>query len=308
MAIYSKATLGYDDNLITFNDFTLDPIYRSITRIPQKFQIRQQDIPIPFESGVSDFNTLLGETVYVIQGKMYSSGESVYDSGLNALRDVANLDLEQNDINEGTLFTNDGYVPYKWGDGSGELSKQLFVKPLYVMAAENTQQGFVLPFTIYCKVKDPTIYGATLKTASTLAGTPGATTSSAAYPFAYPIAFGATYYTVTATATNNGSVPTYPQSIDVYGPVTAPQITNNKTGESITVAVTLNSSSDHLQIQYAKDYLSVTLNGISVLNKVSTNSVYFRIKPGGNGISLTGSSISSGAYATLNYYDGYSLA
>ena len=308
MAIYSKATLGYDDNLITFNDFTLDPIYRSITRIPQKFQIRQQDIPIPFESGVSDFNTLLGETVYVIQGKMYPSGESVYDSGLNSLRDVANLDLEQNDINEGTLFSNDGYVPYKWGDGSGELSKQLFVKPLYVMAAENTQQGFVLPFTIYCKVKDPTIYGATLKTASTLAGTPGATTGSAAYPFAYPIAFGATYYTVTATATNNGSVPTYPQSIDVYGPVTTPQITNNKTGESITAAVTLNSSSDHLQIQYAKDYLSVTLNGISVLNKVSTNSVYFKIKPGGNGISLTGSSISSGAYATLNYYDGYSLA
>jgi len=308
VAIYSKATLGYDDNLITFNDFTLDPIYRSITRIPQKFQIRQQDIPIPFESGVSDFNTLLGETVYVIQGKMYPSGESVYDSGLNALRDVANLDLEQNDINEGTLFSNDGYVPYKWGDGSGELSKQLFVKPLYVMAAENTQQGFVLPFTIYCKVKDPTIYGATLKTASTLAGTPGATTGSAAYPFAYPIAFGATYYTVTATATNNGSVPTYPQSIDVYGPVTTPQITNNKTGESITAAVTLNSSSDHLQIQYAKDYLSVTLNGVSVLNKVSSNSVYFKIKPGGNGISLTGSSISSGAYATLNYYDGYSLA
>jgi len=308
VAIYSKATLGYDDNLITFNDFTLDPIYRSITRIPQKFQIRQQDIPIPFESGVSDFNTLLGETVYVIQGKMYPSGESVYDSGLNALRDVANLDLEQNDINEGTLFSNDGYVPYKWGDGSGELSKQLFVKPLYVMAAENTQQGFVLPFTIYCKVKDPTIYGSTLKLASTAAGDPTATVGSAAYPFSYPIAFGATYYSVTATATNNGTIAVYPQSIDVYGPVTSPKITNTKTGEYIQVNCTLNSPSDHLQIQYAKDYLAVTVNGVNSLQNVTSASTFFKIKPGGNGISLTGSSISSGSYATVNYYDGYSLA
>jgi hypothetical protein len=308
MSIYTKSTLGYVDNQITFNDYSLDPIYRTITRIPQKYQIRQQDLPIPFEGGIADFNTMIGETYYLIQGKMYPSNEDTYDSGLAALRDVANLDLTQNDPNQGTTFSNDGYVPYVWGDASGELTKQLFVKPMYVMAAENTQQGFVLPFTIYCKVKDPTIYGATLKTASTAASTPGASSGSAVYPLKYPIVYGATYYSVTATATNEGAVPTYPQSIDVYGPVTTPVITNNKTGEFIKVNATLNSATDHLQIQYAKDYLSVTLNGVNYLKNVTSDSTYFKIHPGGNGISLTGSSISSGSYATVNYYDGFSLA
>jgi Phage tail protein len=308
MSVYTIATLGYPDNQVRFNDYTLPVIYRTITRLPQHFDMRSQDIPIPFESGVSDFKTLLGSANYMLQGKMYPSSEDTYDSGLAALRDVANLDLDQGDINSGNVFNNNGYVSYQWGDASGNLTKQIFVKPLFLQAAENTRQGFVLPFTIYCKVKDPTIYGTTLKTASTIDGTPGNTTGSAAYPFAYPIAFGATYYTVTATATNNGTVGTYPQSIDIYGPVTTPRITNGATGEYIEVAVTLNSSSDHLQIQYAKDYLAVTLNGVSVLNKVSSASTYFKIQPGGNGISLTGSSISAGSYASVNYYDGYSFA
>lgn len=308
MSIYARATLGYSDNQIVFNDYALDPIYRSITRIPQKYQIRQEDLPIPFESGIADFNTLLGETTYVIQGKMYPASEDTYDSGLNKLRDIANLDMEQSDTNGGNVFDNDGYVPYSWGDGGGDLTKQLFLKPLYVMAAENTQQGFVVPFTIFCKVKDPTIYGATLQEASTQASTPGASSGSAVYSFTYPIAYGATYYTVSATIFNNGSVPTDPQSIDVYGPVTNPKITNNKTGEFIQVNVSLGSSTDHLQIQYSKDYLSVTLNGVNNLKNVSTDSTYFKLKPGGNSISLTGTSISSGAYATVQGFDGYSLA
>jgi hypothetical protein len=308
MSVYTKATLGYTDNFITFNDYTLDPVYRSITRLPQKYQVRQQDIPIPFESGVADFNTLLGETIYVIEGKMYPASESSYDSGLNKLRDVCNLDLEQQDTNVGTTFSNDGYVPYVWGDVGGDLTKQLFVKPLYVMCAEDTRQGFVVPFKIYCKIKDPTIYGATLLTASTAQGTPGAISGTSAYPFVYPTNFGATYYTVTATAINAGSVPTYPQSIDVYGPCTNPVISNGATGESITVNTTLNSPSDHLQIQYAKDYLNVIVNGVNNLKNVTASSVYFKIKPGGNVISLTGTSISSGSYATVTYYSGYSLA
>jgi hypothetical protein len=239
---------------------------------------------------------------------MYPKSQNTYDTGLNAIRDVANLDLEQNDSNVGTVFSNDGYVPYLWGDASGALAKQLFVKPLYVHAAETTKQGYVVPFVIYCKVKDPTIYSGSLKIASTAQGIPGSTTGSAAYPFTYPIAFGATYYTVSAAAENIGTVPTYPQSIDVYGPVTSPKVTNGLTGEYIQVACTLNSSSDHLQIQYGKDYLSVTVNGVNNLHNVASGSTYFKIHPGGNSISLTGSSISSGSYATVSYYSGYSLA
>lgn len=239
---------------------------------------------------------------------MYPASENSYDTGLARLRDVSSLDLEQIDPFEGSLFSNDGYVPYIWGDGTGALTKQLFLKPLYVMAAEDTRQGFVLPFTIYCKIKDPTIYGGTLKVASTINGTPGSTTGSAAYPFTYPVNFGATYYTVSATATNNGTVSTYPESIDVYGPVTNPKVTNGTTGEYLQVNCTLNSSTDHLQIQYGKDYLNIVVNGVNNMQNLQSGSTYFKIHPGGNGISLTGTSISAGSYATVAYYDGYSLA
>lgn len=308
MSVYTKATLGYPDNQIVFNDTAQDPYLRVKARTPQKFQIREQDIPVPFESGVADFNTLIGQTIYVISGVMYPSSENTYDSGLSALRDVSSLDMEQVDPYSSSVFSNDGYVPYVWGDASGNLDKQLFVKPLYVQAAESTASGYVLPFTLYCKVKDPTIYSANLKVASTIQGNPTSTVGSAVLPFAFPIAFGATYFTVTGTAFNLGSVSTYPQSIDIYGPVVSPVITNTKTGEFLKVAVTMSSTSDHLQIQYSKDYLNVTLNGVNSLQFVSTDSTYFKIRPGGNGISLTGTSISSGAYATISYYDGYSLA
>ena len=246
--------------------------------------------------------------MYVIDGTMYPRSQDTYDSGLNALRDVANLDLAQNDANGGNVLDNNGYVPYVWGDSSGVLSKQLFVKPVYVQAAESTRQGYVVPFRLFCKVKDPTIFGATLKTASTANGSPTTAAGSALYPFTYPVSFGATYYTVSATATNNGTIPVYPQSIDVYGPVTNPKVTNTTTGEYIQINCTLASSTDHLQIQYNKDYLGVYLNGVSQLQNRTTDSTFFKLKPGGNALALTGNTISTGSYVDVFYYDGYSLA
>ena len=144
MSIYTKSTLGYPDNQVVFNDITTDPYFRVNARAPKKYQIRDQDIPIPFESGVADFNTLVGQTIYVLDGTMYPRSESTYDTGLNALRTVSDLDLSQDDPYQASVFSNDGYVPYLWGDSSGSLTKQMFVKPLYVMASESTAQGLVV--------------------------------------------------------------------------------------------------------------------------------------------------------------------
>ena len=98
MSIYSQATLGEPDNQLVFNDYTLDPVFRALARAANKFQIRQQDLPVPFESGSNDFLTLLGDTSYVIRGKMYPGGEGAYDAGLQKLRDVCSLELNQADI------------------------------------------------------------------------------------------------------------------------------------------------------------------------------------------------------------------
>ena len=302
MSIYSLATLGQPDNFITFNDYTANPVYRAQTRAPRQFQVRQDDIPIPFESGISDFSTLIGQTIYVIKGTMYPRDEISYDNGIAALRAACSLDMQQNsDYN-----TDSGYVPYTWEEAAG--SKTLFVKALYVQLIEDTRQGYVQPFTIYCKIKDPTVFGATLKLASTAESDITVTTGAAEYPFTYPIVYGSTNYTVTADANNLGTLPAYPFSIDVYGPVTNPKVINARTGEFIQVNNTLNSVSDNLHIEYTKDSLEVTLNGQSVVANVTTDSIYFKIQPGVNTIQLSGASIGDGSYAVVSYRDSSALA
>jgi hypothetical protein len=304
MSIYEESTLGEPDNQIVFNNPDVDPFYRIKTRMPQKYQLRQEDFPVPFDSGISDFLTLIGQTVYILSGIMYPSTESSYDAGQYALRAVTSLSLEQADPYQ----SDEGYVPYMWGDASGANAKQLFVKALYVMMTEDTKQGLQQPFQIVCKIKDPTIYGTTLKIASTAQANPSVTTGAAALPFALPIAIGSTLYTVSANANNIGLTDTDPQSITIYGPIVNPRITNGATGEFIEVDVTLATSSDVLLIQYSKDSLVVTLDGVSVLQYVTGSSTFFKIIPGVNTMQLTGQVVSTGAYAEVAFYDAWDLA
>lgn len=300
MSIYLGSTLGTTSNQIVFNDYTASPVYRIQSRQPQRRSIRELDIPVPFENGISDFETLIGQTVYVLEGTMYPGSESEHANGLAALRRISSLELQQDDI-----LSDDGYVPYQWDEATGD--KILYVKVLYVQIIENTRQGLVQPFRLICKVKDPTIYGATLKAASTEQANPSTSTGAAVYSFAYPIVFGASVFSVTSDATNSGDLPTYPIGINVYGPVNSPKISNTATGEYIEV--TTNVGADEvLSIAYDKDSLSVTKEGVSVLHLVTDNSTYFKLQPGGNPIQLTGSSISDGAYVTVTYRDAWPLS
>lgn len=302
MSIYSQATLGFPDNMITFNDYANFPVYRSQTRSPVQFQMRSDDIPVPNESGTNDFRTLVGQTLYVIKGTMYPKDATTYYSGITALRAACSLDLQQNsDYN-----TDSGYVPYTWSEGS--TSKTLFVKALYVQITEDTRNGYVQPFTIYCKIKDPIIYGSTLKTATTQASDASATTGAAAYPFTYPVVIGSTLYDVSSTADNNGNIPSYPSSIYIYGPITNPRITNSANGDYIQVNTTLNNGSNVLYMGYNNSKLIVTVDGNSEVHLVTTDSTYFKIEPGENVLTLSGATIGDGAYAVLAYRDSYALA
>lgn len=300
MAIYSASSLGTDTNKVNFNAYSTFPIYRLISRRPQQRNIRELDIPIPFESGISDFETLIGKSAYILEGIMYPGTESQYDSGLRALRKVASLDVSQEDI-----LADDGYVPYLFTEFN--TTKIIYMKVLYVDVPENTRKGLVQPFRLVCKVKDPVIYGGTLKQASTEAASFTVAAGTAQYPFGYPIAFGASTSSVSTDVNNEGDIPVYPISINIYGPVNVPKITNNQTGEYIQVNANLATSSNVLTIAYDKDSLSVEVDGTSNLNNVSTTSTYFKLEPGSQNYTLTGSSIATGAYATISYRDGFGL-
>jgi hypothetical protein len=301
ISIYSQATLGEPDNQIQFNDISSDPYFRVVSRAPQKFQIRQQDLPVPFESGSDDFLTLIGDSAYIIQGIMYPSTELKYDEGLQLIRSVSSLDLQQADI-----LSDEGYVPYIWGNANGNL-QTVFMKVLYAQLAETTAQGFVQPFVLYAKVIDPTIYLGIEQQASTAGTGSPYTTGNAAFPFTFPVVFGAELYTVNAAAFNTGSLPVYPRAVTIYGPITNPKLTNVTTGEFISINVTLGSS-DVLSLSYNNTKQIANLNGANVLKSVSTDSTFWKVHPGTNVMSLSGTSSGTGAYATVTYLSGSPLA
>lgn len=300
MSIYGDSSLGTATNKVSFNSYTTFPIYRIVSRRPQQRQIRELDIPVPFENGISDFETLIGKTAYVIEGIMYPGGESEYDAGLRALRKLASLDISQDDI-----LSDEGYVPYVFEEFN--TSKQIFMKVLYVDVPENTRKGLVQPFRLVCKVKDPTIYSATLNQADTSQAAFGVATGTAAFSFGYPIAYGASTTSVSVDANNQGDVAVYPVSINIHGPVNVPKITNTTTGEYIQVNTNLATTANELVIAYDKDSLSVEVDGVSVLDDVTTASTWFKIQPGSNIFQLSGSSVSDDAYATVSYYSGFGL-
>lgn len=301
MSIFDTSTLGTDANLLTFNDYTTFPIYRVQSRQPQQRQIRDYDLPVPFESGISDFETLIGKSAYIIEGTMYPDGPSGAEAALQKLRKVANLDVEQADV-----LSDSGYVPYVFTEEVE--NKQIFVKVLWVDLPETTRKGLVQPFRLVCKIKDPTIYGATLKQANTGPANFAAATGSARYPFGYPIGYGSSTTSVSVNANNAGDTPVYPVGISIFGPINNPRITNTTSGQYIEVDVNLASSSNNLIIQYDKDTLLVELDGVSQLRYVTSGSTYFKIRPGDNIFSLTGASIVSGSYAIVSFRDGFSLS
>lgn len=229
---------------------------------------------------------------------MYPGSETTYDSGLNALRTVCSLDVEQADP-----ASDSGYVPYTYGDSAGDYSKQIFVKPLYLSVSENTRQGYVLPFKIFCKIKDPIVFSGAAKVATTQTANFSQTTGAAVFAIAFPVVFGSTLFTVSATAQNNGTQTGYPASIIVHGPVNVPKITNGATGEFIKINTNMTSVNDVLTITYDKDTFTIDLNGTSQVQNLTSDSTLWKLKPGSNVISLTGSSVSTSAYAVVNYYD-----
>lgn len=306
MAIYDINYLGTTANRVYFNDYTGEfqdggTVFRVKSRAPQSRQIRELDIPIPFENGISDFETLIGKTAYVIDGTMYPGGESDSEQGLATLRRVTSLELNQDDV-----LSDSGYIPYSWTEFSH--NKQVFMKPLYVNIVESTRQGLVQDFRIVAKIKDPTIYDEDLNQASTQAAAFGAATGTAIFPFKFPIVFGASTSSVSVDANNTGDLPAYPVSINIHGPVNSPKITNTATGEFIEVTVNLSTISNELVIAYDKDSLVVTLDGVSVINQVTAASTYWKLQPGSNVISLTGSSVSNNAHATVSYYSAWPLS
>ena len=252
----------------------------------------------------------------VLEGKLYPDNEQQFASGREALNKLASLEIEQADSS-----SDQGYVPYVYTEG---IQKQIALKALYVDMPESTRQGIVQPFKIVCKIKYPVAHSTQAKTATlnTVNVTPiGGTviptlvpmtigptgTTGTTLPVKLPVALGASATTGGATATNAGSLSSFP-TIQVYGPVNRPRITNVTTGEYIEWNTTLGTS-DSITATYNQENISMTgVGGANIYGLLTSGSTLFRVRPGINNFTLTGSSLGVGAYATVNFLDSYPIS
>lgn len=300
-SVFDTSTLGTSNNEISFNDDSLDIYYRITDRYVMNRQVRQNDMPLPEQMGIADFQTLLGSSNYLIQGTMYPNDDSGYDQGKKALRKLASLEIEQADND-----ADEGYVPYKIAESDG-FDKQIFMKVLYVDTRESSRNGLKLPFRLFCKIKSPVVLSQVAAQANLGSATATATGSSN-LPWALPKAIGLTSYSSSGTITNSGDIGTYP-TITVFGPVTSPRITNSTTGEYIELtSINLPTGTDTLSINYDQDSISITQAGVSVLNRLTSGSTLFKIRPGANTLALTGATVGTGAYATVSAFHAWPLS
>lgn len=316
MAISDLSTLGASDNQITFNDYASSPLFRVQQRYPTKREIEQLHFALPESMGIADFQTLIGSTVFILDGKMYPNNEQEFNSGRQALRKLANPYLAQNDS-----LTDGGYVPYKF---TANVPQQLFVKVLYVDMQENTTFGQIQPFRLYCTVKYPVIFAQQVVTGNLTLGTSPAATGGAVIPatipmsigtgassttflpFTLPVILGATPSAGSLTLNNIGDFPAYP-TITIYGPISNPTLINLVTGEYISLNLTLQSGASAV-LAYDQDSTSVTANNQNAQAFLTSGSTLFKIPTGTTAFTLSGSSIGQGASATISFFPAWPLS
>jgi phage-related protein len=171
-------------------------------------------------------------------------------------------------------------------------SRKVTIDPEYTFGYIRTQT------TLFCP--DPRYYDATLTSLSLTPAVAGGRTYNRTYNLTYP----AYSNTASGSVVNSGWSSTYP-TITIVGPIVSPVITNFTTGESLTVAVTM-ASTDTLVLDLLNK--TVTLNGSTARNLLTTASRWFGISPGTTLIGFTGN---NGTYtagvttATIAYRSAY---
>ncbi|MFE2409842.1 hypothetical protein ACFXDE_16015 [Kitasatospora sp. NPDC059408] len=136
-------------------------------------------------------------------------------------------------------------------------------------------------FDVELFAADPLLYDDGETTAKLLPTAPRG--SVAIFPMKLPFGFmkaGAVFVAQPAELAVRGNSPTWPV-FTITGPVTNPTVLNRRTGERLTVQLSVPTSEVLVIDTRAR---SVTLNGASRYGALSADSTWFALRPGGNGL------------------------
>jgi len=298
-AVYEPTwTLGTSSNLLSFNVTNSDPFFRLKNFITTRRQLKEFDIDIPESLGIADFESFIGKMYVVLDGVMYPKTAATYETGKQQLRKVSSIVVAQLDTN-----SDAGYVPLKF---QGTVPQQINLKVEYVDLPGSTRNGLKQPFRMFCKIKYPVIF-AQAATSFTIGNSSASISGNSYLPWVLPKVIGATTYSSNGAITNGGDLATYPSFV-INGPINLPRITNTNTGEYIELNYNLATSGDNIVVNYDQDTLSVTKSGNSVLNTLTSGSTLFKIRPGTVNLTLTGSSVGSGAFASGSINSAWPLS
>lgn len=151
-------------------------------------------------------------------------------------------------------------------------SRRVIIDPDYTFGFIRSQVMLFCP--------DPRYYDATLTSLSLSPAVAGGRTYNRTYNLTYP----AFSNTSSGSIVNNGWATTYP-TLTITGPIANPVVTNVNLGLNLTVAVTL-ASTDTLVIDLLNK--TITLNGSTARNLLTTNSKWFGFGVGTSTINFTG--------------------
>ena len=316
MILFDSFTIGTENNEVSFNDDSTTPYFRARSFNPSRRDLKEFEGQLPEGSGINDTQSYVNKMYILIDGTMYPDDENDYHDGMEQLRKLSSLDVEQSDS-----LSDVGYVPIRFSDA---VRKQIFVKVLYVDMPQSTRGGLKQQFRLLCKVKYPAIYSVNSHssnlTVSAVAQLGGAAIpayipmtissplgGSTTFPMEFPVVFGASASQGAGPIINEGDLPSYP-TISIYGPLSKPRVTNVSTGEFIELDINLASASESATITYDQDSLSVTSNNTNVYGKLTTGSTLFKLKPGENNLLFSGSSVGTSANVTVTWFDTWPLS
>lgn len=151
-------------------------------------------------------------------------------------------------------------------------------------------------FTIGLIAPDPRKYSTALQTVTVAQGSPAA---GLAPPLTPPLTLPAGAPPMSATITNNGSFETRP-TITISGPITAPAVVNQTTGQAVSFAALTLAATDVLVVDLLNE--KATLNG--VFRTADLSSSWWVLQPGAATVQATGTA-GAGAQMTVAWRDAW---
>ncbi len=274
----------------TYKEFTLNdtPRIYHLTSVDgfDSPALREARENRPAMDGQIDYQSLLGERLLMLKGKILAGSVSERDS------------RRQPFIN---AFKEDGVYDWLKWQVPGQMAKQIYCKVFDLKIDDRYDEDpFIRNFIINLIAVDPRIYSQEEITKTVYI--PSAV-GGRVYVKVYPKTYGTVQTGGKIVCTNSGNHSVLP-IVKMYGPLSSPKIRNNDDGQKEILINMVVADGDYLEIDFLEK--TIMLNGTaSRYNYLDSDSRWWKLKQGNNEIEFRDGGGDTDAYAQIIYRHGW---